>query len=82
MHDRVEQALDLLGLDPVSESTADNHSYGFRKSRSAWDAIGAVYNALRRKDSSDWILEGDIKGCFDNIDHKWLDANIPRKRRS
>jgi len=48
-HDRVEQALDLLGLDPVSESTADHHSYGFRKSRSAQDAIGAVYNALRRE---------------------------------
>ncbi len=81
MHDRVEQALDLLGLDPVSESTADNHSYGFRKSRSPWDAIGAVFNALRRKGSSDWILEGDIKGCFDNIDHKWLDANIPMKKK-
>jgi len=81
MHDRVEQALDLLGLDPVSESTADHHSYGFRKSRSAHDAIGAVYNALRRKGSADWILEADIKGCFDHIDHKWLNENIPMNKR-
>jgi RNA-directed DNA polymerase len=81
MHDRVEQALDLLGLDPVSESTADNHSYGFRKSRSAQDAIGGVYNALRRKGSADWILEADIKGCFDHIDHQWLDENIPMNKK-
>ncbi len=81
MHDRVEQALDLLGLDPVSESTADHHSYGFRKVRSAQDAIGAIYNALRRKGSADWILEADIKGCFDFIDHKWLDENIPMNKK-
>lgn len=81
MHDRVEQALDLLGLDPVSESTADHHSYGFRKSRSAQDAIDAVYNALRRKGSADWILEADIKGCFDHIDHKWLDENISMNKQ-
>ena len=81
MHDRVEQALDLLGLDPVSESTADNHSYGFRKVRSAQDAMGAIYNALRRKGSADWILEADIKGCFDHIGHKWLDKNIPMNKK-
>ncbi len=81
MHDRVEQALDLLGLDPVSESTADHHSYGFRKVRSAQDAMGAIYNALRRKDCADWILEADIKGCFDHIDHKWLGENIPMNKK-
>lgn len=72
MHDRAEQALELLGLDPVSECMADCHSYGFRKKRSIHDAIGACYNALRRKGSPLWILEGDIKGCFDFIDHNWL----------
>ena len=73
--------LDLLGLDPVSESTADPHSYGFRKVRSAQDAMGAIYNALRRKGSADWILEADIKGCFDHIGHKWLDKNIPMNKK-
>jgi RNA-directed DNA polymerase len=81
MHDRVEQALDLLGLDPISETTADHHSYGFRKVRSAQDAMGAIYNALRRKGSADWILEADIKGCFDHINHKWLNENIPMNKR-
>ncbi len=81
MHDRVEQALDLLGLDPVSESFADCHSYGFRKFRSTWDAMGAIFNALRCKGSANWILEADIKGCFDNIDHNWLIKNIPMNKR-
>ena len=81
MHDRIEQALELAGLDPISEVMADNHSYGFRKSRSAWDAIGAIYNALRRKGSANWVLEADIKGCFDYIDHNWLMENIPMNKK-
>jgi RNA-directed DNA polymerase len=81
MHDRTEQALDLLGLDPIAETTADVHSYGFRSYRAAWDAIDAVYNALRLSGSAKWILEGDIKGCFDNISHDWLLKNIPMNKR-
>ncbi|WP_320043106.1 hypothetical protein [uncultured Desulfobacter sp.] len=43
--------------------------------------MGAIYNALRRKGSADWILEAAIKGCFDFIDHKWLDENIPMNKK-
>jgi RNA-directed DNA polymerase len=67
MHDRAEQSLEQMGLDPVSECTADSHSYGFRKKRSIHDAIGACYNALRRKGSAQWILEGDIKKYFTSL---------------
>jgi RNA-directed DNA polymerase len=81
MHDRAEQSLEQMGLDPVSECTADSHSYGFRKKRSIHDAIGACYNALRRKGSAQWILEGDIKGCFDFIDHNWLLRHIPTRKK-
>lgn len=80
MHDRAEQSLEQMGLDPVSECTADSHSYGFRKKRSIHDAIGACYNALRRRGSAQWILEGDIKGCFDFIDHDWLLRHIPTRK--
>lgn len=80
MHDRAEQSLEQMGLDPVSECTADSHSYGFRKKRSIHDAIGACYNAFRRKGSAEWILEGDIKGCFDFIDHDWLLCHIPTRK--
>lgn len=76
MRDRAMQALHLLALDPVSESTADTHSYGFRRERSTADAIEQVRNALGRKASPKWVLEGDIKGCFDNIGHDWLVANV------
>ena len=80
MAERAEQALEQSALDPVCECSADNHSYGFRKKRSVHDAIGACYNALRRKGSADWIFEGDIKGCFDNCDHQWMLDNIPMNK--
>jgi len=80
MADRVEQSLEQLGLDPISEATADEHSYGFRKKRSCHDAISACYNALRLKGSAKWILEADIKGCFDHIDHEWMLANVQTRK--
>ena len=77
MRDRAMQALHLLALDPTAETTGDSHSYGFRRERSTADAIEQVRNALGRKHSPKWVLEGDIKGCFDNIDHEWLLAHVP-----
>ena len=77
MKDRAMQALYLLALEPVSETMADNNSYGFRKERSAADAIGQCFCALAKDASPQWILEGDIKGCFDHISHEWLLNNIP-----
>jgi RNA-directed DNA polymerase len=76
MRDRAMQALHLLALDPVAETLGDPHSYGFRRERSTADAIEQVRNALGRKASPKWVLEGDIKGCFDNISHDWLVANV------
>ncbi|MDR0796841.1 MAG: group II intron reverse transcriptase/maturase, partial [Tannerella sp.] len=77
MYDRAMQALYALALDPVSESTADKKSLGFRKGRSCHDACEYIFTALSRKFCAEWILEGDIKGCFDNISHEWLIDNIP-----
>ena len=65
MRDRAMQALYLLTLEPISESTADGNSYGFRPFRSTADALVQCRNVLARKHSSRWILEGDIKGCLD-----------------
>ncbi|GAC31855.1 group II intron reverse transcriptase/maturase [Paraglaciecola polaris] len=76
MLDRAMQALYLLALEPVSETTADWNSYGFRPMRSTADAIEQCFVNLSRKSSSEWVLEGDIKGCFDNISHDWLLANV------
>ncbi len=71
MRDRAMQAPYLLALEPVAETTADPNSYGFRPERATVDAIEQCFNALRRKDSAQWFLEGDIKGCFDHIGHDW-----------
>jgi len=77
MRDRAMQALWLLALNPVAETTADKNSYGFRPRRSTADAIEHCFNALAKRDSAQWVLEGDIRGCFDNISHDWLLKNIP-----
>jgi RNA-directed DNA polymerase len=76
MRDRAMQALHLLALDPVAEVIGDAHSYGFRRERATADAIAQVRNVLGRDASPRWVLEGDIKGCFDNISHDWLLANV------
>lgn len=77
MKDRAMQALHLLALYPVSETTADYNSYGFRPERSTADARQQCFSLLARTIAPQWILEGDIKGCFDNISHKWLLENVP-----
>lgn len=81
MYDRAMQTLYALSLEPVAETTGDNISFGFRKGRSAKDACEQIFNVLARKCSPTWILEGDIKGCFDNINHSWLQENIPMDKR-
>ena len=81
MFDRAMQALQLLGLEPVAETKADTVSFGFRKYRGAFDAKEYAFSILCRKDSPQWILEGDIKGCFDNISHEWLTKNVTMDKR-
>lgn len=76
MHDRAVQALYNMALDPVQEASADPNSYGFRKGRGAKDACFQLRCDLNQKTSSQWVLEGDIKGCFDNISHEWLLDNV------
>lgn len=81
MKDRAMQALYLLALEPVSETLADGHSYGFRPFRGCADAIAMCFTLLARRSSPQWILEADIKGCFDHIGHKWLLENIHVDKR-
>ncbi len=71
------QALYLLALDPIAETTGDPNSYGFRPERSTADAIEQCFNTLSKPHSPEWVLEGDIKSCFDRISHDWLLAHIP-----
>ncbi|CAE6934361.1 Group II intron [Vibrio sp. B1ASS3] len=81
MIDRAQQALHRLALEPISETIADPNSYGFRPNRSAADAIQQCFKCLCKKGAAQWVLEGDIKACFDKIGHQWLLDNIPIDKR-
>lgn len=77
MKDRAMQTLYLLALQPIEETLGDKNSFGFRKDRCCQDACERVFMSLCHKTDPEWILEGDIKGCFDNISHEWIMKNIP-----
>lgn len=77
MTDRAMQTLYKFSLEPIAETYADPNSYGFRIGRSTHDAIEQCFTDLNKGKSPEWILEGDIKGCFDHISHEWLLENIP-----
>ena len=77
MKDRAMQALHLLALEPIAETTGDPNSYGFRVERASRDAAGQCFTMLSQAGSAQWVLDADISGCFDNISHDWLLTNIP-----
>ena len=81
MHDRAMQALYALALAPVAETLADSHSYGFRLGRCCADALAHVHTVLSQQCSAQWVLEGDIKACFDEISHQWLLDHIFMDKR-
>jgi len=80
MKDRAMQALHLMALQPVAETTADPCSFGFRPARQVADAVERCFGLLSRRDSPQWVLEADIEACFDRIDHDWLLQHIPMEK--
>src|ERR1019366_8243504 len=80
MRDRAMQAIFLQALDPVAEVTADPNSYGFRRERRCADAMSQCFILLAKRASPQWVLEGDIRACFDRIGHDWLLSHIPMDR--
>jgi len=77
MTDRAMQTVYLQALDPIAEVLADPNSYGFRRDRSPADAMAYAHILLSRKTAAQWILEGDIRSCFDQMSHDWLRAHVP-----
>jgi len=75
--DRAYQALYRLALEPIAEEKADPNSYGFRRKRSAKDAIEQCFKVLGKGDRATYIYDGDIKSCFDKISHDWVLKNVP-----
>lgn len=81
MYDRAMQALYALALDPIQEATADPNSYGFKLGRSCQDTREQIFYQMASSKRPDWVLEGDIKACFDSFSHEWMLENIPMDKR-
>jgi len=78
--DRAMQMLVKLALEPEWEARFESHSQGFRPGRRCMDAIWQIWNSIRIsgvQQKSEWILDADISGCFDNINHDALLKRIP-----
>ena len=67
--DRVAQMVAKLYLEPELEKVFHEDSYGYRPNKSAHDAIGRAREKCR---GYDWVIDLDIKGFFDNINHEKL----------
>ena len=72
IRDRCLQAIVKNALEPCWEAQFEGISYGFRPGRSPHDAIGKIYNIARPNKTMKWVVDADIKGCFDNINHDKL----------
>jgi len=70
IRDRALQATVKLAIEPYYEAMFESCSYGFRPAMGTQDAIDKIAVVLLSKQK--WVLDADIKGCFDNIDHKFL----------
>ena len=71
VRDRVAQNIVKNYLEPEWEAVFEPNSYGFRAGRSCHDAITQVHKRLHGKKGFDrWVLDADIKGCFDNFAHE------------
>jgi len=74
--DRALQAVVKNALEPFWEARFEDSSYGFRPGRGCHDAIERIFNLASAKGNRRWVLDADIKGAFDNIDHDKLLAVI------
>jgi RNA-directed DNA polymerase len=72
--DRTVQMLLKLVLEPIFEADFKPCSYGFRPKRRAQDAIAEIHFFGSR--TYEWVFEGDIKACFDEIDHTALMGRV------
>lgn len=80
--DRIIQECVRIVIEPICEARFYPHSYGFRPYRAQKHAIRDIINVInagtRSPDQPVWAVEGDIKGCFDNINHRILLKKIWR----
>ena len=74
--DRVIQDMVRMTIEPITEYHASGNSYGFRPKRNCHDAIEHLFNKLAQRGCDQWVIEGDVEGCFDNIAHDHILENL------
>ena len=84
--DRINQDILRMTIEPIAEYHFLDCSYGFRPKRCCQDAIEHIFSKMASRKCCQWVIEGDIKGCFDNINHdaileKMESWEIPRRLR-
>ena len=76
IRDRIIQEIIRLSIEPICEYHFLSCSYGFRPKRSCQDAMADLFMKLNKPNSKRWIIEGDIKGCFDSIRHQHIISTL------
>jgi len=79
LRDRIVQEALRAILDPIYESDFQHHSYGFRKGRRTMDAVAVIMPLFNTAAKHYWVIEGDIKGYFDNVQHQKLMTLLRRR---
>lgn len=79
MRDRVVQMMLKMILEPIFESDFLDCSVGFRPGRRTMDAIAVCYQVINPRNTYFWVIEGDIRSCFDRVNHKILLKLISRR---
>ena len=83
IRDRIIQEILRIAIEPIAEYHFHGNSYGFRPHRSCQDAMMHIHLKMCRNNSPTYVIEGDIKGCFDNIKHSHIietldEWNVPK----
>lgn len=78
LEDKIVQQAVRIVLNQIYEVDFLNFSYGFREGRSQHNALDALYVGITQR-KINWILDADIQGCFDNINHEWLQEMLERR---
>jgi RNA-directed DNA polymerase len=78
IYDRINQDIIRQAIEPICEYHFLSCSYGFRPKRSCQDAMQDIFHKLSQKGSRRWIVEGDIRKCFDNISHESVISTLSK----
>jgi RNA-directed DNA polymerase len=78
LEDKIVQQAVRIVLNQIYEADFMNFSYGFREGRSQHNALDALYVGITQR-KINWILDADIQGCFDNINHEWLQKMLEQR---